>query len=551
MYNLAKSIKKLQLWLHGQTIHVCSDLMSIVNKFETIAEVHRKAASWNTLFNCYDLEHDIRTRRKKWFAIQAPELTINSNSISSLISDKDELLSRLKTRLIHYLHRVDRIQARDSKCMNIIRRLMEPDHKLSATNKTIKDNLAKRFTIHYHNGKHLLMFNNPDRTFVPVVPVKLFKDLVTFLHKTYGHIGANKLEVIFRRLYYSPNAKYYIRFITNECLHCKANKSYSEKKPLEYAYTQAYSLADVISVDILRPISNYSDAPRYLLVSKDVLSGRVWIIPMKDTIQETVAAAMEDVISQINAKKLKIRKIITDNATQFTNAFFNSLLDKHKIKHSYATAYNPQSNLVERTMRLIGERLRIKMNANSEGAYSHNGWSVFIQEIKEEINNTPNDVGIPPNEAWNDEDMNTDIPTERFKIDARFELKKLRELKEQQNVPSVTSSELFLSKLDLQNDVYISADDYAWISVDGACANNGSPEAITGIGVCFHPEGSKNISERITNSDYPFTNNLAEAVALLTAMRIMIFMKFPSFQYFRFLLSHVSCEPYLRKMVRE
>ncbi|XP_065208508.1 uncharacterized protein LOC135837228 [Planococcus citri] len=525
MYTLAKSIKKLQLWLHGRTIHVRSDLLSIVHKFETIAEVHRKAAGWITLFNCYNLIYDLRKRHKKWFGMQAPELTINSANCSNFILDEYDISTRIRAQLLKYLSRLSHFQKRDSKCLNIIRRLKTPDKELNSRELSIKNNLAKRYSIDVTNDEELLMFNYPDESRVPVLPDEIFKDIIIFLHETYGHIGANKLELIFRRMYYSSNAKYFIRHITSECLNCKANKTYSERKPLEFGYTQAHSLGDVISVDILGPIANYSNQPRYLLVSKDVLSGRVWLSPLKNIVQETVATAMESVIKQITSDQRKIRKIITDNATQFTNSIWRKLLKKYKIKIGHSTAYNPQSNLVERTMRIIGDRLRIKMNSTADGAYSHHGWSTYIENIEEEINNTPNDVNVPPNEIWSISEFDTDFPSERVKFDAKYHLRKFREKRKQDELPSITSEELLNSKLDLLNNVYISSEDVVWVSVDGACANNGSDNAIAGIGICWHPEGKQNISERIKLENYTPTNNLAEAVALLTAMKIAIHNK--------------------------
>ncbi|XP_065208899.1 uncharacterized protein LOC135837518 [Planococcus citri] len=232
---------------------------------------------------------------------------------------------------------------------------------------------------------------------------------------------------------------------------------------------------------------------------------------------------MEPVISHIEQKGLKIARIVTDNATQFTNTLWKDLMKKYKIKLSHSTAYNPQSNLVERAMRDIGQRLRIKMNTCSDGAYSHHGWSAFIAEIEAEINNTPNDVDIPPNEAWGIDDFDNELPAEKYTINAKYHLKRLQEQKDKRNPPSTTSDELFINKLDIPNDVLIASDGFTWISIDGACADNGSPKAIAGIGICWHPEGKKNISQRITNSNYSLTNNLAEAMALLTAMKIMLF----------------------------
>ncbi|CAG7823166.1 unnamed protein product, partial [Allacma fusca] len=226
------------------------------------------------------------------------------------------------------------------------------------------------------------MHRNNDGSLVPVIPDSLFRDTMLYIHEVFGHVGSKKLAVIFHRIYYSPNIEHYARFITGACIQCKANKSYSEKKPLEFATIESYTLGDILSVDILGPIANESDEARYLLVAKDMFSGRVWLRPMENILQETVCESMEFVLKQINEHKVSVRRILTDNATQFTNQMWKDLLKKYKTNLNHSTAYNPQSNPVERMMRTIGEKLRVRLNLDSNGAYTHHGWHKHVDIIE-------------------------------------------------------------------------------------------------------------------------------------------------------------------------
>ncbi|XP_065209910.1 uncharacterized protein LOC135838208 [Planococcus citri] len=414
------------------------------------------------------------------------------------------------------------MQKRDPNCMKITRKLRTPDSELTKRERLAKGQLAKRYEIHEINGREFLMFRYKDDSIVPVLPDELFADTMMYIHDIFGHVGANKLTQIFRRFYYSSNSKHYARYLTSACLACKSNKSYGIKKPVEFSFVEAHCLADVLSVDILGPIANSSNEPRYLLVAKDIFSGKIWLQLMLDIKQETVADCMLTIINNIKDLGYKIRKINTDNAVQFRNSRWNQTLTKQKITVGNSTPYNPQSNPVERSMRMIGERLRLKINFDCRGAYSHEGWHHYTKEVEDEINNCPNEVGILPNDLWEINDFVLNLPIDRVPINAHYELKELRKTARNKQVPSITIEELKSTKLDMLNDVYTASDGHVWVWVDGACANNGDEDAIAGVGICWHPEGSKNISERINHPNYTNTNNLAEIMALKIAMETMI-----------------------------
>ena len=75
-------------------------------------------------------------------------------------------------------------------------------------------------------------------------------------HLVYGHLGATKLETIFRRLFYTPNALKDIKKLTNSCVVCKMNKIYEQRKQIEYAQIKSYAIGDVISANLYAPIAN-------------------------------------------------------------------------------------------------------------------------------------------------------------------------------------------------------------------------------------------------------------------------------------------------------
>ena len=56
------------------------------------------------------------------------------------------------------------------------------------------------------------------------------------------------------------------------------------------------------------------------------------------------------------------------------------------------------------------------------------------------------------------------------------------------------------------------------VYTDGACSNNGKPDAKAGFGVYFGENDNRNLSETFTG---PQTNNRAELLAIIRALTIL------------------------------
>ncbi|XP_065216486.1 uncharacterized protein LOC135842781 [Planococcus citri] len=524
MYALVRVINKLQLWLHGRRIHVRGDLQSVVHKFTTLAKVHRKAAGWITELNCYDLTYDLKHKvRGQWYGIQAPELTIYDTNWSNMIPLNVSFVELIKDEILDHLRRLDIFQSRDRMCTKIVRKLNALELDMTAKQLELKRRIQAKYAVIKEKDKELLYRKFKDGSRIPVMPDELFRDTIVYLHEMYGHIGAHKLEAVFKRLYYSPNIVKTTRIITSECITCRKTKGYSEKKRLQFSQIEAFNIADVISADLCGPIANEQGEPKYMFVAKCVFTGKVWIIPLESIPAETVVHTMELVLEDIEKLGHKVRKVITDNGTQFRSESWNEMLKANGVKVGHTTTYNPQSSLVERTMRIIGDRLRAKLNNEPENdEYTHHGWHVHVKKIESEINNTPTEYGIKPNEVWGIEDeFSANMPTKLAKLNSKYLLKKLQQDMLEKNPKSVTSETLMEKPIELSNLIR-DEDGYYWAAVDGACSNNGSSDAIAGIGVAWTPNGEFNISERIDHPRYRNTNNLAEAVALSKAMKVLL-----------------------------
>lgn len=523
MQALVTTVHKLQMWLHGQRVHVRKDLHAIVHKFSTLVQTHRKAAGWITELCGYDLIYDLNVK-KRLFHTQAPELTLCTLAWTSLQPYAVEFIDTYTADLFSYLEQINIFQQDDTSCKKIIELLKTIIPPNNSKLKARVDACAKKFTIvNKKPNTSILHRIYEDGTTVPYLPKELFYDTIDYLHDAYGHVGPAKLEQIFKRLYFFPNAMKYIREISNCCIVCKVNKNYAMRKVLEYAQVEAYTIGDVISADLFGPVANEKGDPKYLLVAKDIFSNKTWMRPLHNIKKKTVTDAMDTIVKDIQSHNVKIRKVITDNGTQFISDRWSIMLTSHGIKVGHTTCYNPQSSLVERTMRVIGDKLRIKLNTCRDNHATHHGWHEYINEIEDEINNTPTPFNITPNEAWGIPDTIVgNFPVKKEATNFKHELLNLQNA-ETKNDPKCTTSEYLMTNRLEEKDLIIDDDGYIRVTADGACSKNGETDAIAGIGICFSPDSEKNVSERISVPNFTNSNNLAELIAIKKALEILLF----------------------------
>jgi ribonuclease HI len=79
-------------------------------------------------------------------------------------------------------------------------------------------------------------------------------------------------------------------------------------------------------------------------------------------------------------------------------------------------------------------------------------------------------------------------------------------------------------KFDNQNDAQLFIDEYKnslYVYTDGACTNNGNENARAGIGIYFSKDNPLNVSKELKIPDVKLTNNIAELIACIEAIRII------------------------------
>ena len=125
---------------------------------------------------------------------------------------------------------------------------------------------------------------------------------------------------------------------------------------------------------------------KYLLTCVDVFSKKADVIPLKDREQDTVTDAFSQILSHIGIPKT----IYSDQGSEFKNASFQKLLDKHNIQIIFALGHAP---FVEAFNKNIKGKLIKYMKLNNT-----KNWSDFLPQVLNAYNNTKHSAtGVAPN----------------------------------------------------------------------------------------------------------------------------------------------------------
>jgi transposase InsO family protein len=124
------------------------------------------------------------------------------------------------------------------------------------------------------------------------------------------------------------------------------------ERPLELLHKDLFDLISYISIG----------GSKYCLVIVDDYSRFTWVffLQEKSQIQETLKRFL---IRAQNEFRLRIKKIRSDNGTEFKNSQIEGFLEEEGIKHEFSSPYTPQQNgVVERKNRTLLDMARTMLD---------------------------------------------------------------------------------------------------------------------------------------------------------------------------------------------
>jgi transposase InsO family protein len=146
------------------------------------------------------------------------------------------------------------------------------------------------------------------------------------------------------------------------CSACQAGKQVGTHHPHKNIMTIDRPL-ELLHMDLFGPIAYISiDGSKYCLVIVDDYSRFTWVcfLHEKSQTQETLKGFLR---SAQNEFGMRIKKIKSDNGTEFRNSQIEGFLEEEGIKHEFSSPYTPQQNsVVERKNRTLLDMARTMLD---------------------------------------------------------------------------------------------------------------------------------------------------------------------------------------------
>jgi transposase InsO family protein len=146
------------------------------------------------------------------------------------------------------------------------------------------------------------------------------------------------------------------------CSACQAGKQVGAHHPHKNIMTTDMPL-ELLHMDLFGTIAYISIAgSKYYLVIVDDYSRFTWVffLQEKSQTQETLKGFLRQAQNKFG---LRIKKIRSDNGTEFKNSQIEGFLEEEGIKHEFSSPYTPQQNgVVERKNRTLLDMARTMLD---------------------------------------------------------------------------------------------------------------------------------------------------------------------------------------------
>ncbi|MBW0535198.1 hypothetical protein O181_074913 [Austropuccinia psidii MF-1] len=245
------------------------------------------------------------------------------------------------------------------------------------------------FSLSIHNHT-LHSYRKNNQWFFPISPINS-RRLVT----EHAHCYSNVAEVV------PPNVKDVNLLWHRRLAHLSLrNLSCMQKSNTAIGIPQTPSRqiviqpGDLIVADLMGPYEVSLNNKKYILMIQDAFSGVVVAIPLADK-SEAKTYLINWITQFLNVTTYKIKRLQTDNGTEFKNNILNTALTDRGIMHEYSVPYeHHQNGLIERTNRTISEMSRTALISAKlpsflwPWAFRHSVW-IFNRYLHANKDNTP------------------------------------------------------------------------------------------------------------------------------------------------------------------
>jgi transposase InsO family protein len=180
-------------------------------------------------------------------------------------------------------------------------------------------------------------------------------------HHRLAHVGMKNLHKLLKRehIFGLTNVHFEKDRI---CSACQAGKQVGVHHPHKNIMTTDSPL-ELLDMDLFGPIAYISiSGSKYCLVIVDDFSRFTWVFFLQDKsqTQETLKGFLRRAQNEFG---LRIKKIRSDNGTEFKNSQIEGFLEDEGIKHEFSSPYTPQQNgVVERKNKTLLDMARTMLD---------------------------------------------------------------------------------------------------------------------------------------------------------------------------------------------
>ncbi|KAL3075505.1 hypothetical protein niasHS_012012 [Heterodera schachtii] len=168
------------------------------------------------------------------------------------------------------------------------------------------------------------------------------------------------------------------------------HRTYTLMRPRRVHFPRAKTVAAGFMTDVqvdladFQALSRHNRGHRYLLVAVDVLSKRLFVVPLKNKRAEEMLEAFNKLIDQM---PMVPHRIFSDKGTEFKNRLMKEFFEEQEIEKHEPVHSSVKASVAERAIRNVKQRL-YRYFAEKETL----NWVDAVQKIVDGINSSPSRV---------------------------------------------------------------------------------------------------------------------------------------------------------------
>lgn len=204
-------------------------------------------------------------------------------------------------------------------------------------------------------------------------------------HRKMGHVSFGGLNAI-------RNAASGVVFTgtkesISDCVSCAIGKQPRTAFPTKAVEIKTERILDLVHMDVCGPMSSSIGGARYFMVMIDDFSRKIFISFLKE--KSAVVDVFRSFMATVeNQTETKIKRIRSDNGTEFVNESMREICTNAGIIHETSVPYTPQQNgVAERANRTLVERARCML---SDSGLEKGLWAEAIHHAAFLINRSVN-----------------------------------------------------------------------------------------------------------------------------------------------------------------